>query len=87
MRHLPRQFHLWVGIRESRCGGTACTQYLGIDYAPTSKVAQALATADTRSGELDPGTVAQPPFSTKSPCAHESVFLSAARLATTSGVP
>ena len=34
---------------------------------------------------FDPGDVAQPPFSTKSPCDHESTFLSAARLADTSG--
>src|SRR6185295_7397210 len=49
--------------------------------APASSTAQALATADTRSDEFFPGTVAQPPFSTKSPCDQLSTFLSAARLA------
>ena len=48
--------------------------------------AQALATAVTCSG-ADPGSVAQPPFSTYSPCAHVSVFLSAARFAIVSGAP
>ena len=54
-------------------------------YTVASNNAHALATAVTRSG-VDPGTAAQPPFSTKSPCDHESTFLSAARLADTSAV-
>src|SRR4249920_551737 len=50
-------------------------------YAGASNSAQALATADTWSCAFDPGAVAQPPFSTKSPWDHESAFLSAAKLA------
>jgi hypothetical protein len=50
-------------------------------YAGTSNEAQAFATAATGSVAFDPGTIAQPPFSMKSPRDHESIFVSAARLA------
>ena len=53
-------------------------------YAGASNKAQALATADNWSDAFDPGAVAHPPFSMKSPWDHESTFLSAARLAETS---
>lgn len=52
--------------------------------ALASRVAHALATADIRSGACEPGTRAQPPFSTNSPCDHVLICLNAERLAETS---
>ena len=86
-KHWPTGASLPKKSTVSQLGGSGSrlkTQPARKGYAGASNEAQALATADTCSGGFDPGAVAQPPFSTKSPCDHESTFLSAARLAETS---
>src|SRR4051794_7916668 len=73
----------WADPRANTSGdGRSAISHAGCGiYAGTSNAAQAFATAVVCSGGRTPGAVAQPPFSMKSPCDQESVFLSAARLA------